>query len=58
MMFKFDRRFVDGATVFGVALTLFALRNIGSTNQYYVLIISSIIFWIFSIRIFFGQPLK
>jgi len=57
---KIDRRFIDGASVFGVALTLFTIRNISgiATTTYWVLLISAIIFWLFSIRIFFGKKIE
>lgn len=52
-----NRQFVDGATLLGVALTLFALRNIGGgvNWQYFVMIGAFIFFLVSSIITFFSK---
>lgn len=55
-----DRRIIDGATLFGTSLTIFALRTIsGKVNwQYWLLLFASVVFFLLSLRAFFGKPIK
>jgi len=52
-----NQQFVNGSTLLGVALTLFALRNSGgSVNwQYFIMIGASAFFLISSISTFFSR---
>jgi len=52
-----NEHFINGSTLLGVALTLFALRNISNNVnwQYYIMIGASIFFFITSIIEFFTK---
>ena len=57
-IFDISQKDVNGATLFGVALTLFALRNevnfFGSVG-YWIFVIGCFVFGIFSVKTFISK---
>jgi len=55
-----NKNFIDGATLLGVGLTLFALRNIGGQInwQYFIMIGASVFFFVSSIITFWSKKKK